>query len=171
MRRAPLGLRWLAPDHYHTVVCAIDLHGLREAGIRALLVDFDNTLVPRKSAEVTDELVRWLAEVRAHGLEVCVVSNNWGGAIAGVVGTLGVRLVPRALKPLPFPFLRAMRALGVNANECAVIGDQLFTDVLGGKLVGAVTVLVKPLAGSDLPHTLFLRFIERRIMADREPRS
>jgi predicted HAD superfamily phosphohydrolase YqeG len=62
-----------------------------------------------------------------------------------------------------------MRLLDATPAETAVIGDQLFTDILGGNLLGLTTVLVVPLSQRDLPHTVLLRLIERRIMTDREP--
>ncbi len=159
----------LAPDRYYTSVEAIDLDALRRQGITALLVDLDNTLLPRDTNELTDQPKRWADRARGAGFSVCLVSNNWHERVHRVASELGFQLVPRALKPFPFGFRRAMRILGVAPEHTAVIGDQLFTDILGGKLVGATTVLVGPLSHADLPHTLFLRLIEARILSDREP--
>jgi HAD superfamily phosphatase (TIGR01668 family) len=103
------------------------------------------------------------------GLSVCLVSNNWHDYVYRFAEELDLPIAGKALKPLPFGFLAGARLLGLTARECAVVGDQLFTDVLGGKLVGATTVLVVPTSTSDLPHTLVLRRIERVIMAGRTP--
>ncbi len=159
----------LTPDRYYTSVSAVDLDDLRRIGVTALLVDLDNTLLARGTREMTQQLLDWTLHARAEGFSLCIVSNNWHERVKTVAEALGIPLVARAIKPLPFAFKRAMRLLGVTPAQSAVVGDQVFTDVLGGNAIGATTVLVDPLARTDLPHTLLLRLIEARIMADREP--
>ncbi len=159
----------LTPDRYYTNVEAIDLDDLRRLGVTALLVDLDNTLLARGTRELRQELRDWTARAAAAGFSLCLVSNNWHERVRAVAESLGIPLVARAVKPLPFAFARGMRLLDVDARRTAVVGDQIFTDVLGGNVIGATTVLVDPLSRTDLPHTLLLRLIEARIMADREP--
>ncbi|MDA3936793.1 MAG: HAD hydrolase-like protein, partial [Actinomycetota bacterium] len=86
-----------------------------------------------------------------------------------VADELDMDLVAKAIKPLPFAFLIALGKIGVSRKHAAVIGDQLFTDVLGGSILGMTTILVAPLSKSDLPHTLILRRLEARILAGRRP--
>jgi hypothetical protein len=152
-------------------VRAIDLRALAASGVKALLLDIDNTLLPRDVPGLDVEIAAWVASLPGEGLVAYLVSNNWHRHITARAAEIGLPVIAKAMKPLPFGFYRAARALGVSARECAVVGDQLFTDVLGGKLIGATTVLVRPLSSSDLPHTLVLRRIERVIMADRRPSS
>lgn len=159
----------LRPDLYFTSVHAIDLDDLRRRGVRHLLVDLDNTLLPRDTNVVPDDLREWARLVGREGFSVCLVSNNWHERVKAVADELGFGLVPKALKPLPFAFRKALRVLGGEPGEAAVVGDQVFTDILGGNLAGMTTVLVEPLSTTDLPHTLVLRLIERRVLADREP--
>lgn len=161
----------LSPDHYLTTVRAVDLDQLRAAGIDGLILDIDNTILPRDTNAITHDLAAWVAGLKERGFKVCLVSNNWHERVHILARALGLDIVAKAVKPLPFAFWRAARRLGVSPRRCAVIGDQLFTDVLGGNLVGATTVLVRPLSSSDLPHTLLLRLLERRIMAEREPEA
>lgn len=161
----------LHPRHYVTGVCAIDLAELRAAGIKALLLDVDNTVLPLDSPDCTEEIAAWVSSLAAEGFAVCFVSNNWHEAIHSRVAPFDVPLSAKAMKPLPRGFRAAAQALGVKPRECAVVGDQIFTDILGGNLVGATTVLVRPLSSSDLPHTLVLRRIERLIMSGRTPRG
>jgi hypothetical protein len=158
-----------SPDHYHTDVLAVDLDGLAEDGVAALLVDLDNTLLPRDSVDVPDELREWATSVDQHGLRMCLVSNNWHDRVTAVADELGLPMVSKAVKPLPFAFLKALGILDARPQQAAVVGDQLFTDIVGGNLIGAKTVLVEPLSRTDLPHTLLLRRLEARIMAGREP--
>lgn len=164
-----MAIRLLTPDHYYGSVHAIDLRGLRAAGVTALLVDLDNTLLPRDTNVVDDGARAWVASARDAGLAVCFVSNNFHERVLRVADELGGCIVAKAVKPLPFAFRKALRMVGAAPAQAAVIGDQLFTDVLGGNLVGATTVLVAPLSATDLPHTLLLRRLEARVLAGRRP--
>ncbi len=160
---------WLTPDLYYRDVFAIDLDSLRERGIRALLVDLDNTLLPRDTNVVTEAHRAWAKAAAEHGFGVCLVSNNWHERVKAVADELGFQLVPKAVKPLPFAFRKALGLLGAKRSEAAVVGDQVFTDIVGGNALGLLTVLVMPLSAADLPHTLLLRSLERRILAGRQP--
>jgi HAD superfamily phosphatase (TIGR01668 family) len=157
------------PTFYYKHVTDIDLDALRERGIDTLLVDIDNTILPRDTGEMVEELSEWAAKLLGEGFRVCLVSNNWHAHVKRIADALGLCMVARALKPLPFGFRQAVRLLGSHPKTTAVIGDQMFTDILGGNLVGMTTILVMPLSESDLPHTLMLRMIEKRIMAGRQP--
>lgn len=163
--------RILSPDGYYTSVHAIGLDALRAEGVRALLLDLDNTLLPRDTNVVPDELKQWAADLRGHGFAVCLVSNNWHERVKRVADELGFDLVDKAIKPLPFAFRRALSRVGARAEEAAVVGDQVFTDILGGNLLGMRTLLVSPLSSSDLPHTLFLRMLEARVLKGRSPQA
>ena len=154
----------LTPDYYYTSVLDIDLDDLRRRGIDTLLIDLDNTLLPRDSNIVPDEIKKWAASLRSAGFSACLVSNNWHERVVR-----GFDLVPKAVKPLPFAFWKALKRAGAKAGQAAIVGDQLFTDVLGGKMAGITTVLIAPLSSADLPHTLFLRRIERVVLAGRQP--
>lgn len=159
----------LAPTFYYRKVTDIDLEELRALGVDSLLVDIDNTILPRDTGEMVEELNTWARDAIAAGFSMCLVSNNWHAHVKRVADAIGVQMVPRALKPLPFGFLRGVKLLGTTAKQTAIIGDQLFTDVLGGKLVGMTSVLVQPLSESDLPHTLVLRRLESLVLAGRTP--
>lgn len=159
----------LAPDFYVQDVFGMDLGLLTAQGVDTLLVDLDNTLLARNSGEVTHAARQWVARAKAAGFELCLVSNNWHERVSGVARDLDVELVAKAVKPLPFAFLIALRKLGSTRRRSATVGDQLFTDVLGGKLLGMKTVMVVPLSSSDLPHTIVLRKLERIVLAGRNP--
>lgn len=159
----------LSPDYYLQSVHSIDLDGLSAVGVDTLLVDLDNTLLPRDTNVVPDELRTWAMDLSRRGFKVCLVSNNWHGRVSAVADELGFALVDKAVKPLPFAFKRALAKCGSTRRSAAVVGDQLFTDVLGGKLLGMKTVMVAPLSETDLPHTLLLRRLERIVLAGRRP--
>ncbi len=99
-----------------------------------------------------------------------MVSNNFRERVAAIGAQLDVPAVPNALKPLPQGFLVALRRLGTRRAETVVIGDQLFTDVLGAKLLGLHAVLTQPIVPKDFPLTRVLRLMERVFFA-RAPRG
>ena len=159
----------LAPDLYYSSVTAIDLAMLTEAGVRHLLMDLDNTLMPRDRSDVPAEVRQWIAALPGFGMDACLVSNNWHAHVQGVADMIGMPIVAKALKPFPSAFRKGLSVVGGTPDTTAVIGDQVFTDILGGNLLGMTTVLVRPQSSSDLPHTLLLRRAERLVLAGREP--
>lgn len=159
----------LAPDQYVRSIHDIDLEALRADGIDALMLDLDNTLLPRNNTRIPAELRAWLSRASAAGFTLRIVSNNWHSHVRVLAEDLGVGLVPRALKPLPFAFRRALREMNSDRKHGAIVGDQIFTDVLGGKLLGITTILVTPLSTNDLPHMVILRRLERLVLAGRRP--
>lgn len=162
-------MAFFKPDHYYRHVTDIDLDALRADGVDTLLVDIDNTILPRDTGEMAQELSDWASALLGEGFKVCLVSNNWHAHVKRIADMFGFCMIPRALKPLPFGFLQAIARLQSERKRTAVIGDQMFTDILGGNLIGVTTVLVAPLSDSDLPHTLMLRRIEQRLLAGRKP--
>ncbi|MBN2248107.1 MAG: YqeG family HAD IIIA-type phosphatase [Coriobacteriia bacterium] len=150
---------------------ALDLDALKAEGVTVLLLDVDNTVSPHHSAEVIPGIRDWIASLGPLGFRACLVSNNWHDDIHERAAALGLPVVAKAGKPLPFGIRRAIRLLAVRKSECVMVGDQIFTDVLGGKLAGVRTVLVEPLTPSDMGHTMVLRRLEQRIMANRRPEA
>ena len=159
------------PDYYLNSVFSIDLDKLREQGKKYILLDLDNTLLPRDKNEIPEELKAWARSLTGKGFKVCFLSNNWHDRIIEVAGDLGFELVSKAVKPLPPAYLMALHKLGAKSNETVMIGDQLFTDVLGGALMGITTIMVLPLSAHDLTHTLILRKLEKLIIRDRQPQE
>ncbi len=151
----------LVPDQYVERVQQIDLEGLLENGIRALICDLDNTLVAWGSEEITENTRSWLKEVHSKGFEVMIVSNALSGRVNHLAEQLDLPAIPRANKPRRRGYRRALDMLGVCPDETAVIGDQLFTDVVGGNRLGMKTILVIPLAGKDFVGTRAVRMVEK----------
>jgi len=162
-RRADV-LRRFAPNEYLDSAIDIDLQALKTGGIEGLIVDLDNTLVPRYENQPSEELKGWLQDVARAQLRVCIVSNNWTSRVAAIADELGVSIVKGAGKPLAKAFKQGMRILGTQPGQTAVIGDQLFTDVLGGNRAGLYTVLVVPLSEHEMLHTRVLRKLECRVL-------
>ncbi|MHB0975701.1 MAG: YqeG family HAD IIIA-type phosphatase [Candidatus Aquicultorales bacterium] len=152
------------PSEYCDSIFDIDLEALRSSGIDGLVVDLDNTIIPRNSHTASESLREWLARARSLDFKICILSNNWMTRVSRIANQLSVPLVARAAKPRKKAFALAMKEIGTTPGSTAVIGDQIFTDVLGGNLSGAYTILVVPISDKEAPHTRLLRKLERVIM-------
>lgn len=144
-------------------VADIDLGVLTQQGIRGILLDLDNTLVPWNGWEVSAATAQWVKEARRRGFRLAILSNSVGRRAHAVARRLGIFALSTAWKPLPSGFRKALAQLGTGPAETAVVGDQLFTDVAGGNAAGLFTIWVQPLSPREMPHTRFLRWAERRL--------
>ncbi len=157
----------LGPHRFAPRLAQVSLDSLVAGGIRGLIVDLDNTLLGFRESELAEEHLAWVRDALSRGLGVVMLSNNFSERVTMVANALGVKCIPNALKPLPFSFLRAKRMLKLGRREIAVVGDQLFTDVLGGRMCGFYTVLTEPIENKDFAVTKFFRFLERLMLPQR----
>ena len=140
----------------------VDVGELAEKNVRLVLLDRDNTCVPRDASSAPPEVAAWLDAAREAGIGLCLVSNNFHSSQVGrTARELGVACVDHAMKPAPFALRRAMRLMGATPDETVMIGDQVFTDVAAGSLAGVRTILVRPQSRSDLWYTHVFRVFER----------
>lgn len=139
---------------------------LRELGIEALLLDIDNTLVGWQRTDFTPEVLAWLESMKSAGIRLYIISNTTNLRRLGRVSEiLGVPHVSGAMKPARGAYQRALSALGVPPERAAMIGDQLFTDILGANRVGIYSILVPPLHPREFIGTRVTRLIERLLRA------
>lgn len=154
----------LRPAEYHKSIFEIDLERLRQKGYRAIMLDLDNTLVRWNHPDPTPGLQEWLRRVQALGFCVCIVSNNSGSRVSEFAAKVSVPFVPAAAKPRRKGFREAMERFGVSPHETVVVGDQIFTDILGGNRAGAYTILVVPIDPKEFFLTQIVRRVERRVL-------
>lgn len=159
----------LNPDEYLTRVTQIDLDSLMEQGYRALLLDLDNTLLPRGFDEVPPDVRAWVDRAVSRGFTCGIISNNFRDISHEVARLLGLPVVTKAFKPLPPAFFKAFRAFGVRRRECVMVGDQLFTDIWGARLLGMYSIMVEPLSEELMPHIIMFHKMERVFMLGRKP--
>ncbi len=154
-------LRWLTPYRYVPSVPELDFAPLYAEGIRGMIFDLDNTIVASDASEPAAEVRFWITRLRAAGFRACIVSNNFTARTRGIGQMLQLPIVAAAVKPAPWAFRRAMAIMGTVPSQTALVGDQLFTDVLGGNLLGVRTILVDPLSPNEFPTTRLVRMVER----------
>lgn len=136
---------------------------LREHGIRAVLVDLDNTLIAWNNPDGTPELRAWLDEMTEADIPVVVVSNNKHERVERAVANFHVDFVSRAMKPFTKGINEAIERYHFNRDEVVMVGDQLMTDIRASHRAGVRSILVKPLVKSDAWVTKFNRWRERRM--------
>lgn len=136
----------------------VDLASLRARGMRAILLDLDNTITPWRSLEVPDDIAAWIERAKAD-FRLCIVSNTSKMTrLATLKEQLGIEGLGFVSKP--WGMRRAVRSLEVDPSKTVVIGDQLITDVAGGNLIGAHSILVKPVSRDEFFGTKFVRAAE-----------
>ncbi|MBQ9358120.1 MAG: YqeG family HAD IIIA-type phosphatase, partial [Abditibacteriota bacterium] len=136
---------WLTPDRYEERISGVRPEELRALGIGAVILDLDNTFLPWKSDTVPEENLAWAEDMKQKGIELFVLSNTTKPArMKAICSRIGAKWLHPAAKPNRKSFLRAAELLGLEPGRIAVAGDQLFTDMLGGRLAGMYLILVKP---------------------------
>ncbi len=156
--------RYLCPDVCVDSVTDIDPESLRQKGFTTLLLDLDNTLLSWKAEEMSATTLEWIRKAKISGLKLLIVSNSFQNRVNRLSKALEVPAISRAVKPRKSVFLEALRLLGSLAKETAVIGDQLFTDILGGKRLGLYTILVSPVDKQEFFATELVRIPEKMVL-------
>lgn len=134
----------LLPDIYLSSATRITADDLRARGIHGLLLDIDGTLKDFKAPEVAPPVLAWLQQLKSDGIRMCLLSNGRAARIGLIAEQLQLPFVAEALKPSPQGCRRALETIGLAASCVAIVGDQIFADVLAGRLAGLHTVLVRP---------------------------
>jgi len=158
-------LKVFYPKIYVSSVTDIQIEWLKELGIKGVLFDLDNTIIRRDSYQFPPEVSKYIDELRRYGFKMGIISNNRRKRVGAIAGLLNIPSVHRAIKPWVKPFRRALKMLGTSAEETALVGDQIFTDILGGNLAGLHTILVVPMQGKDFwGSRLISRPLEKLIL-------
>lgn len=140
---------------------------LKRRGIRALILDVDNTLTTHNNPVPAEGISEWVESMRSAGIKLLIVSNNKAERVTPFAEMLGLRFVPNGAKPLPKGFKRAiaeLRAEGVPKNRIAAVGDQIFTDILGANLAGIRSVFVYPIEPETSLPFRFKRAVEKPLL-------
>ena len=153
----------LLPDIKLKRVTDITVEMLEKYGIEALILDVDNTLSTHHGQVLTDGLPQWLEYMKENGIKLTVLSNSKEKRVKPFAEKINLNYISLGLKPLPFGYLRAVKALGCDKKKTAIVGDQIFTDVLGGNIVGLNTVLLTPIKPEDGFSFKVRRSLEKRI--------
>ena len=117
---------------------------IRKLDTDAILLDVDNTLAPPTSHIPYEGVREWIDMLKENGIQVVICSNNYRKRVKPFSDSVGLDCVAMSLKPFPFGFNRAKRKLKEKPQSVLVVGDQIYTDVLGANLAGMKSVLLVP---------------------------
>jgi len=139
-------LKKLYPKEYHPSALDVDYDKLYDCGIRNIIFDIDNTLVTYDVLTPTKEISNLFKRVKDCGFSACILSNNSEKRVGDFCKPLGVRFIHRAGKPGIKGAVKALKLLGAEPGNTAIIGDQIFTDTWCGNRLGLYTILVEPVS-------------------------
>lgn len=136
---------------------------LHSFGIRLLMLDFDNTIVPYTTDVPTPEMEAWLSAMNGSDIQVCVVSNSHKNRVTDFCRKRGLDCITRAKKPFSKGIRQCLGKYGIPASEAALVGDQIYTDTLGANCAGVMPILVEAIDNHNFwlkaRHALELPFI------------
>ncbi len=159
-------LRIITPHYRVRSVWELTPERLRQWGLCALLLDVDCTLTRYRRDDALPEVAAWIEQLRAAEFRLCLVSNGMGPRIEQFARRLGLPCVAKAMKPLPWGLWSAVRKLERLPSETAIVGDQVFADVMAGRLAGIRSILVEPIHPEEEPwYTRLKRLPERLVLA------
>lgn len=154
----------LKPDMMLDSIYDIDYIKLKNLNKKGLLIDLDNTLIEWDKRKAEEKLINWLLHTQKEGFKICIISNNTEDRVIEFIGDLEIPTIHKALKPMRKSFNKGIGILGLKKQEIAVVGDQVFTDILGGNRTGLYTILVKPMGGKEFWWTTIVRKIEKIVL-------
>lgn len=153
------------PDYYVKRVQDIDLDFLLEKGIKLIIFDIDNTLASHNGREPAKGIKEWIDKIINRGFLCCLVSNNNKKRVCDFNKHFSFYTVHRAMKPLRRGFLKAAKHMNVKPHEACVVGDQIFSDILGANLAGMMSILVDRISNNGEGKFIhFKRWLEKYLL-------
>ncbi len=137
-------MKLILPDIIFDRLEDVSVEYLKGAGIKGVILDLDNTLVPPHTPRPTERALAWISNCEKGGISLFLVSNNKRTRVETFCEGTPLLHSHRSAKPLPFFITRARKIMGLKKSECALLGDQLLTDVMGARLAGIRSLLVRP---------------------------
>jgi len=145
-------------------ILELKIERLRSLGLDGLLLDLDCTLKDYPDNGFRREVMDWVQTLSSNGIILCILSNARPRRIEPLARELKIPFVAQAFKPFPFGCRIAMRRLQLNPQQTALVGDQLFSDILAGRLAGLFTILVRPTSPEEPLFTRVKRPLERQVL-------
>lgn len=156
--------RFFKPNLYETSIYDINLEKLKELGIKGFIFDVDNTIVPYDTPVPDEKVKEWFKKIKEMGFVSYIASNNNKCRVEHFAKDLGIGFMPKANKPLTKNLKQICKNMGISVQETAMVGDQLFTDMLGGNMAGMFTVLIEQISPVEGKFIKFKRIFEKMIL-------
>lgn len=157
-------LSLLTPHLQLQSVLELQVDHLRRLGLNGLLLDLDCTLKDYHANGFRPEVVDWVETLISSGVTLCLLSNARPRRIEPFARELHIPFVAKAFKPLTIGCHVALQKLGLKRERTGLVGDQIFADVLAGRLAGLFTILVRPTSSEEPWFTRVKRPLERKLL-------
>lgn len=154
----------LTPDYVFATYRDVSPEFLTSLGIKALLIDIDNTLAPYEQDTPDENIIAWFDALRAAGIKAALISNNHPPRVELFNRSLGLPAYPDSGKPSSRSLIAAMKEMGVSQDETAGLGDQLLTDTLAVHRLDIPSIIVPPIKDKKTLFFRFKRWLERPFM-------
>ena len=154
----------LYPKEYINSVKEITINFIEKYNLKGLILDVDNTLIDYYK-KMPDGINEWAEEMKKAGIKLYILSNsNKKEKVEAVAKKLNIEYINFAKKPFKTGFLKIKKIMDLNSENIGVVGDQIFTDVLGANRCKMFSILVRPIDEKDIFITKFNRFLEKIII-------
>ncbi len=154
----------LKPHIKRDRITDITIEDVKSLGVNALLLDVDNTMSTHHGQTLTEGLLEWLKLMQDNGIKLIVLSNSKKRRVEPFAAKIGLPFISTAAKPLPFGYMRAAKAVGEKRKNVAIVGDQMFTDMLGGWVSRVKKILLTPILPEDKWSFKVRRSLEKKIL-------
>ena len=154
---------FIKPNAYLEKVEDITIEFLQKNKIKALILDVDNTLIDYNQ-NLSQSVEEWAKNLKGQGTKLYILSNtNDKEKVEKVSKRLDIPYISFAKKPLKSGFIKVQKLLKEKEENIGVVGDQIFTDIIGGNRCKMFTILVDPINEKDYWYTAWKRPIENGI--------
>ncbi len=159
--------KYFYPNEYHKTIYDIDFNQLKSLGIKQIMIDLDNTLIPYDEHLPNQKVKSLISFIKSLKMDVVIISNNRENRVKSFCEDIDCKYVYSAKKPLKTGFKKALSHLGNPVNDSvALIGDQFMTDVFGGNRMGFYTIVVDAIKRkTEKWYTKINRKLEKRVLS------
>lgn len=137
---------------------------LSDKNIKGLILDVDNTLSTHHGSELLEGLNEWIEYITSKGIQLIIASNSKEKRVKPFAEKIGLDYISLSCKPLPFGYVKARKRLGLKRKEIAIVGDQMFTDTLGGNVYGISTIMTDLILPEDKISFIIRRKLEKILL-------
>ncbi len=151
------------PKAYFDKIEKITIEFIKRNQLKALILDMDNTLINYKK-EMPENIEKWAKDLKGQGTKLYILSNtNKKAKVKDIAEKLDIPYRSFAAKPLKIGFLKVQKELGYKPEQIGVVGDQIFTDIIGGNRCNMFTILIDAIDNKDFWYTLWKRPLEKML--------
>jgi HAD superfamily phosphatase (TIGR01668 family) len=151
------------PSFYYEKVVDISIPFLKSNNIKCILLDVDGTIVPHDSEALVAGFEPWFENVLKNDIKMVLVSNNYKSRVQFIAGKLNLPFVYFSLKPTPLGIIKALKKVSGDRDGSILVGDRVFTDILGANMYGMRSILIDPISVSEGFVSKIKRWAEKPI--------